>query len=214
MTSDEIKEVLTDHAEWLENPLKGKRAILQGADLQNAILWGANLQGAVLQGADLRLANLQRADLQNAILRDAILRGAILRGANLQRADLQRAILQGVNLQGVNLEGANLPEFQLCPEGSFVAWKKVEGAVLKLEVPSDALRTSSLVGRKCRASKVKVLEAFGSDKGQWESLYEVKVVYKVGEVVIPDSYDPDIRVECSHGIHFFLTREEAENYNG
>lgn len=28
----------------------------------------------------------------------------------------------------------------------------------------------------------------------------------------PDKFDPDVRVECSHGIHFFLTREEAETY--
>jgi len=36
--------------------------------------------------------------------------------------------------------------------------------------------------------------------------------YRVGELVYPDSYDPDIRVECTHGIHFFLTREEAESW--
>ena len=26
-------------------------------------------------------------------------------------------------------------------------------------------------------------------------------------------FDPDIRVECTSGIHFFITRREAEEYN-
>jgi hypothetical protein len=37
-------------------------------------------------------------------------------------------------------------------------------------------------------------------------------IYKTGCEVFPDSFDPDPRVECSHGIHFFITREEAEAY--
>ena len=45
--------------------------------------------------------------------------------------------------------------------GTVAAWKKAKGAVLKLEIPADAQRTSSLVGRKCRASAAVVLEAFG-----------------------------------------------------
>jgi hypothetical protein len=39
-----------------------------------------------------------------------------------------------------------------------------------------------------------------------------KLAYQAGEFVKPDSYDPSIYVECSNGIHFFLTRTEAENY--
>ena len=37
-------------------------------------------------------------------------------------------------------------------------------------------------------------------------------VYRVNETVVADSYDDNPLIECTHGIHFFLTREEAEAY--
>jgi hypothetical protein len=36
--------------------------------------------------------------------------------------------------------------------------------------------------------------------------------YVEGATYHPDTYDDDIRVECTHGVHFFLTREEAERW--
>ncbi len=40
----------------------------------------------------------------------------------------------------------------------------------------------------------------------------VDTVYEEGKEVRADSYDDDWRVECSHGIHWFLTRKEAEDW--
>jgi hypothetical protein len=68
----------------------------------------------------------------------------------------------------------------------------------------------SLVGRKCRAEYAEVLELIGCTVGV--SRFNDSFSYVVGTIVRPDKYDPDIRIECSFGIHFFLTREEAENY--
>jgi len=73
-------------------------------------------------------------------------------------------------------------------------------------IPDDARRTASIVGRKCRAEYAIVLD------GNGRSTYDSQMSYIVGEKVVPDAYDPDIRVECTSGIHFFLTREEAEAY--
>ena len=39
-----------------------------------------------------------------------------------------------------------------------------------------------------------------------------ETVYRNGELTYPDSYDDDIRVGCSHGIHFFITKAEAEEW--
>ena len=92
-----------------------------------------------------------------------------------------------------------------------ICWKKLKKGVLaKVQIPAKAKRTASLVGRKCRAEYVRVLELIGADVGF--SQHDGKTKYQVGKTVRPDSYDPDIRVECSNGIHFFLTREEAEAY--
>ncbi len=38
------------------------------------------------------------------------------------------------------------------------------------------------------------------------------VIYRKGKTVEPDGWDEDRWDVCSHGIHFFLTRIEAENY--
>jgi Family of unknown function (DUF5758)/Pentapeptide repeats (8 copies) len=186
-----------------------RSANLYGANLYGAYLSGANLGGANLVGADLRSANLRGADLRSANLRGANLYGAYLSGANLSGADLSGANLRSAELKGANLRNAKLPAFLITPqEGSFIAWKKAIAFIVKLEIPAEARRTSSLVGRKCRAEFVRVLEIEGA-KEATTSRHGPRTIYRVGEIVRPDKYDDDIRIECSNGIHFFLTKEEA-----
>jgi hypothetical protein len=110
-----------------------------------------------------------------------------------------------------------LPDFKITPDtGVFTGWKKVSGdVILKLEIIGE--RNSSLVGRKCRTNKAKVVEAYNPDgsictEKEFVSLYDRKFKYVVGETVCEPEYDPDIRVECTKGIHFFMTRQEAEGY--
>lgn len=125
-----------------------------------------------------------------------------------------RADLSGADLRSADLSGADLPDFQLCPqEDSFTAYKKVAGIiVLKLSILGK--RTSSLVGRKCRTQKALVLSASNdAPKGaEFRSTHDPKFIYRVGEEVSVDNYNPDVRVECTTGIHFFMTKEEAEKY--
>jgi hypothetical protein len=86
-------------------------------------------------------------------------------------------------------------------------YKRVVGGVVKLRIPPEAKRTASIIGRKCRAEWAEVLEGEG-----WSTIHPRCPIihYAPGLTVYPDSYDPDPRVECTHGIHFFLSREEAE----
>ena len=204
---------------------------LQGADLRGAELQGFNFLRANLRNADLFRANLRGADLRCADLEGANLRGANLEGANLTRADLRGAELRGADLrganlrdalfEGANLSGAKLPEFlvKLPPLGqSFIAWKKVLGSfILKLEIPADSPRVSTFIGRKCRAKGAKVLEAFEisgdpTEETEFRSLRDRDFIYRVGQTVKVSDFDDDIRVECTQGIHFFETREEAWGY--
>ena len=53
MTQDELNKILADHAAWLADNSKGKRADLSGADLRNAQFAHADLRGANLSGANL-----------------------------------------------------------------------------------------------------------------------------------------------------------------
>ena len=204
-----------------------RKANLSGADLWRANLSGANLSsanlgGAYLSGADLWRANLSGADLRKANLSGANLGGADLRKANLSGADLWRANLSGADLSGAYLRSAKYNEgtafFALaCPEeGDFIAWKKVNNVIVKLKVPAEAKRSSATT-RKCRCEFAEVLELQSLDGAPYKddkvvNNNHVGIIYKVGEIVRPDSWDNDRWNECSHGIHFFITRDEAVMY--
>ena len=203
-------------------------ADLGGADLGGADLGCADLGGAYLRGADLGCAYLRGADIGGAYLRGANLGGADLRGAYLGCAYLRGADLRGADLRGADLGGADLGGADIggaknipfvpfaCPsDGEFVGWKKVEKKLVKLLIPSDARRCSS-TSNKCRCDKAKVLEITdldGSNPIVSVTNYNViETQYVVGEMVYPDSFDENRWDECSHGIHFFINKQEAINY--
>ena len=193
------------------------RADLSGANLFEANLFEANLFEANLSGANLSGANLSWANLSRADLIGADLIGANLFEANLFEANLSGANLSGANLSGANLSGAKLDEISsarlsICPqEGPFVAYKKVREGIVKLHIPETAKR-SNATGRKCRASEAIVLELPpGIECGH--SLYDEDFTYTRGCTVKPkEDFCEDRWQECASGIHFYLTREEAENH--
>ena len=85
-----------------------------------------------------------------------------------------------------------------------------------LEICADAKR-SSATSRKCRCSKAKVLAITnldGSESGlsEIESDYDEDFIYCVGETVEVPDFDENRWNECTAGIHFFITREEAVKY--
>ena len=92
-------------------------------------------------------------------------------------------------------------------EGDLIGYKKLsDGIIAKLLIPAAAARVNAYGSRKCRAEYVEVLEGSGIAK------HDGMTAYAPGVRVTPDSYDPDPRIECSNGIHFFITRAEAEEY--
>jgi hypothetical protein len=189
-------------------------ADLHNADLRSADLYNADLHRADLRGADLRRADLHRADLWGADLRGANLRGADLYCANLNGADLNGADLRGADLNGANLNGAKIDAVSLLrtsivPQcGQFTGWKKCrDGVIVRLVVGKNA-RRSNATGRKCRAEYVKVVEVINGTVGV--SLHDGITKYEVGKIVRCDTWNEDRWTECGGGIHFYLTREEAE----
>ena len=199
-------------------------ANLRGANLKGAELAGANLSDADLREANFSMANLYRTNLDDADLADADLTDADLYRANLTRANLSDADLYNTNLERVIIDMAylvgaqNIPYIPLaCPsEGAFIGWKKVDNEYLvKLQIPEDA-RRSSATTRKCRCDKAMVLDITSLD-GE-EHYNEVvnynytTTVYKVGEMVYPNSFDDYRWLECSTGIHFFVNKQDAINY--
>jgi len=221
-TTKELNEIVRLHDKWYRNETGGSRAYLSCADLRDAdlscaSLSCADLRDADLRGADLRDADLRGADLSCANLRGANLRGADLRGAYLWRANLSDADLRGADLRradlwNADLSDANLSPYQIPQERELIVWKEVAGCLVNLRVPPDAKRTAAIVGRKCRAAFAVVLSIDGADEVASNPLNGVKTTYRVGNTVCADSYNDDPRTECTHGIHFFMTRAEAEDY--
>ena len=205
MSSEEIRKMLENHKKWLFNESGGIRADLCGADLTGAYLCGANFYRADLTGADLC--------------------GADLRGANLCEADLC-----GANLREADLRGAeNIPTYVcplVCPEeGSFIGFKKAilfnsdipdkSHVIVKLKILENAKRSSATT-RKCRCSEAEVI-SITSLNGNYSltkafSSFNPEFIYEVGKIVTVDNFDENRWNECSTGIHFFITRDEAVNY--
>ena len=213
-------------------------ADLRGADLSGADLSGTNLRGTNLIGADLSGCNLGCADLSGSNLCRANLSCAYLYMANLSRtilsysdlsnadlccADLSASDINGADLRGADLSGADLSGAKnincpiSCPEkGSFIGFKKANGMIVELEIPSDSLRSSATT-RKCRCSKAKVISITNPDgspsnvtsvPSSWDSNF----IYTIGDIVEGTDFDTNRWNECAPGIHFFITRQEAVNY--
>ena len=222
MTQKELDKILELHKKWLNKKKDGVRADLRRGDLRRTDLREVDLRGTDLRGADLCRADLRGADLRNTYLYGADLCRADLRGTDLRGADLREVDLRGADLSGAVLSGVLYNEVTVffalqCPEeGSFIAYKKVNNVIIKLEVPADAKRSSATT-RKCRCSKAKVLGFYDFNRNELDieeitNNHYVTTIYHKGEIVYPDKWDDDRWNDCSNGIHFFMTFDEAKNY--
>ncbi len=170
---------------------------------------------AYLAGADLAGAYLARADLAGAYLAGADLAGAYLARADLAGADLAGAYLAGAYLAGAKSAELVIARTRILPEGDLIGWKKCnDGVIAKLRIPSDA-RRSHAFGRKCRAEYADVLALFGPDGRAidgpaFTNQHGPKTKYIIGQRVTPTAWCDDWQQECAAGIHFFITRDEAE----
>ena len=165
----------------------------------------------------------EAGSLRGAIL-ECVKFGRNLSGADLSGADLSGAILYGTDLSRANLSGAKEADYaiaqtRILAEGTIYGYKKVSTpngtGVVKLLIPEYAKRSSAF-GRKCRCEYAEVIEApdgaYTEEHGPRTEEHGPRTEYRVGEVVKPDKWDDNWQEECSHGIHFFITRLEAENY--
>ena len=221
ITEEELETILEQHKLWLDsNETEGKCANLSGADLTDANLERANLSCANLTGADLTGADLTDAILIDADLTSADLTSADLTDANLYRANLTDANLTDANLTDADLERANLTdtildEKEQCRKGivltePITVYKKAyKDKIITLEIPIGA-KVFSINNNKRRTNKAKVIDMQGET--ELGSCYDIDFKYHVGDEINIIDFDDNYNVECGEGIHFFLTGEEAENY--
>ena len=233
---DNIEAILKEHgydclhdADLRYADLRGANlhgACLYDADLRDAYLGCADLSDAYLGGANLHGADLGHADLSGANLSDADLSDADLRGADLSGADLRYADLSHADLSDANHVQLSIAKTSILPdEGDIIGWKKAwtddtmppKSVIVKLLIPADAQR-SNATGRKCRASKARVLDlqdkqgnSLPSDTTAYSG-HDTDFTYKKGETIHVEDFDTNRWKECAPGIHFFITRIEAAEY--
>ena len=104
-----------------------------------------------------------------------------------------------------------------------MAYKKVKAldgsaVILRLRIDPDVPRMNGIGSRKCRAERVFVL---GVESGPapaefyvpWTFSHpDISCRYRVGEYTVAHEYNGDPRLECTGGIHFFMTKKEAEEW--
>jgi hypothetical protein len=210
----QLSEILALHVRWLVGDRSGVRADLRGSNLRGSDLRGCNLRGSDLRGCNLRSSNLRGCNLSGSDLRGSNLCGCNLRDSDLRGCDLRGCDLRDCNLSDAILDPIMSARLSIVPEaGAFTGHKKLrEGRIATLEIPPDAAR-SNAAGRKCRASKARVIAVIGPDGEACEegrSLNDQAFVYRVGQVVSPHEWCEDRWQECAGGIHFYITMEEAK----
>ena len=198
MDKIKLKKILRLHKLWLEKDSRGKQADLSGANLSHV-----DLSHTDLNGTNLSAANLHRANLSHTNLTDVNLSGADLSHANLSGANLTDAYLSSF----IKIPSEVEKQFNNIPAGDVIGYKKLKnGIVCTLKIPAVAKRCRGTTG-KCRAEFAEVLD------GEGFSIHAGKFEYKIGKTVRPtEDFVDDWRIECTDGIHFFLTRCEAEEY--
>ena len=196
-----------------------------GADFCDADFCDADFRDADFRDANFIGAKFCDAKFIGAIFHCANFRDANFIGANFIGADFRDANFHDANFCDANninevISFANIANTALCmqcpEEGSFIGFKKVVGGIVKLRVTESAKRSSATT-HKCRCSEAEVLEIQNRDGTKSErtsvsSKYDCNFIYSVGTIVSVPDFNDDRWVECSRGIHFFMSRQEAVNY--
>lgn len=189
---------------------------LSYCDLSNTNLFHADLFNTNLSYSNLSIANLNYANLSYCDLSNANLIYANLYNTNLFNSNLINANLDYANLYGSNLDSAKLDEKEQIRKGiileePMIGYKKcINDIIVTLEIPTNAI-VFSINNKQCRTNKAKVVD-ISDDKKIAYSNFNDSFAYKLGQEIEIKDFDLMYNVECASGIHFFKTKEEAENY--
>lgn len=190
-----------------------KNCIFSGIDFENANFRYANLENSKFENSNLAYADFKSANLSGMEVRNIDMTGADFCGANVYSAVFEGTILKDV------LSDSKTKWFSLrCPkEGAFIGWKCCsELRVVQLLIPKDAKRVSA-TRESCRTDKAKVLSIKSIDETKiydWaQSTVDPDFFYERGKWAYPaNGFEEDRWKDSSRGIHFFMNRDEAIEY--
>lgn len=206
------------HGAWLTDPSKGSKlsfsyAVIDVQPLEPDVdLSQSNFLNCTIVG-DAGGANLSGARFVGCTFHN-FKHGGLLFGTKFVNCTFVDCSFKRSKLD----KNTDFGRYLICPkEGCFRGYKKVwnkDGLayVIELLISKTAKRTNMPGTRKCRCSRAKVLRAFGTNGKTFHSGFDTMFSYKVGHWAEITNFDPTINQDCTAGIHFFMTREEAEAY--
>ena len=233
MTKKELKSLLNDFRDK-----EGEEYLdLTYISMRTKKLEGMDFSRVDFSNSDFKDVNFRSCKFDNAKLQHTKFENCDLSGSSFAYADLFAADLRACDLSGSNFDGADffaalLWEAKLdnllvtdrtkffrnyCPEEGYIfGYKKCfNERMVQLLIPKDAKRCSSTTNA-CRCDKARVVAI--TDVNKKESYKEAmsfvdpNFIYRLGEMVYADSYNEDRWYDSSHGIHFWMTFEEALGY--
>lgn len=194
------------------------RTLLSGGEIEKTAFNTCNFTGVDLYNSETKNCTFENCYFGITNFSFSIIKGNTYIGTKFDDCYFTDSIIEG----NTGDECFSTPS--IVPEcGSFVGWKKCfisvsdkTPVIVKLEILEDSKRSSG-TGRKCRCEKAKVISITSID-GETSydvahSFFDIGFAYRVGYTVKSDSFDDNRFESCSNGIHFFLTRQEAEDYN-
>lgn len=206
---------------------------LSNLDLQNMEFINIDFSGVNFSYSDLYNANFIVCNLDSANLSYTNCDNCTFKSVRFVQTDFTGVKVHDISLYHSTLIESDIKDSMICPEtGSFIGYKVAcidiptfdnlksfkNMGIIKLEIPEDAKRLSPHFGiSKCRCDKAKVLEiasVLDSSKhyDTAYSIYDKSFKYKVGETVSVEDFDDNRYNECSTGIHFFMSKEDALDY--
>lgn len=195
--------------------------IFNSVDFSNRVIDYVDIVTCSFRGCKFIHTDIVNTKINRSTFVDCNFSFARFSNTDLYKCDIACPTLSTAKILG-HLHQCNLhPDFIastcITPEGDIIGWKKCMGErIVKLLIPAGAKRSNAL-GRKCRAEYAQVLEIYEGGAllpagciaySGWDGI----TMYKVDEVVRPTYFEPDRFQECAPGIHFYLTRHEAEQY--
>ena len=233
MTKKELKSLLDD----FRNKEGETYLDLTYISIRTKKLEGMDFSRVDFSNSDFKNVNFRSCKFDNAKLQHIKFANCDFSDSSFAYADLFAADLRACNLSGSNFDGADffaalLWEAKLdnllvtdrtkffrnyCPEEGYIfGYKKCfNERMVQLLIPKDAKRCSSTTNA-CRCDKARVVAI--TDVNKKESYKEAmsfvdpNFIYRLGEMVYADSYNDDRWHDSSHGIHFWMTFEEALGY--
>ena len=134
----------------------------------------------------------------------------------MRYADLRYANLSNANLRYADLDKKEKIRKGMLLKEDFHAYKKCrDDLIVELVIPKGSI-VFSINNSNCRTNRAKVVSITDiegtTNYNEAISVHNDTFIYKVGAELEIEDFDLMYNVECSTGIHFFRTREEAVNY--